>query len=426
RGDYRGGWVRIRPHVTEEIKARIRRTAEEESLDMLVVECGGTVGDIESLPFLEALRQIRVEDGPESVAFVHVTLAPSIDAVGEQKTKPTQHSVQELRRIGIQPDYVAVRCEKELEGPTRKKIALFTNVPERDVLSCHDVGTIFRVPHVMYDQGIVDSMFKKFGKVGLVNTSNRWADWTSIVDSLERPGEDVKIAMVGKYVDLPDSYVSVNLALRHAGASIGRSVSIDWIDSETLREGSLGGYGGIIVPGGFGTRGAEGIIAAAEHARATDTPYLGICFGFQLAAVAFARGACGIGGATSSELDSSAEDPVVGILPGQEGAGMGGSLRLGAHEIELTGGSRAEAIYGARSITRRHRHRYEFNLDYRGRFAREGMVFSGQSDSGRRMEVLEIPSLRFFVGVQFHPEFSSRPGSPEGAFGAFVSAAAGI
>ena len=426
RGDYLGACVQIIPHVTEEIKSRIRRTAEEESLDMLVVECGGTVGDIESLPFLEALRQIRVEDGPESVAFVHVTLAPSIDAVGEQKTKPTQHSVQELRRIGIQPDYVAVRCEKELEGPTRKKIALFTNVPERDVLSCHDVGTIFRVPHVMYDQGIVDSMFKKFGTVGLVNTSNRWADWTSIVDSLERPGEDVKIAMVGKYVDLPDSYVSVNLALRHAGASIGRSVSIDWIDSETLREGSLGGYGGIIVPGGFGTRGAEGIIAAAEHARATDTPYLGICFGFQLAAVAFARGACGIGGATSSELDSSAEDPVVGILPGQEGAGMGGSLRLGAHEIELTGGSRAEAIYGARSITRRHRHRYEFNLDYRGRFAREGMVFSGQSDSGRRMEVLEIPSLRFFVGVQFHPEFSSRPGSPEGAFGAFVSAAAGI
>ncbi|MDD9808260.1 MAG: CTP synthase [Thaumarchaeota archaeon] len=426
RGDYLGACVQIIPHVTEEIKSRIRRTAEEESLDMLVVECGGTVGDIESLPFLEALRQIRVEDGPESVAFVHVTLAPSIDAVGEQKTKPTQHSVQELRRIGIQPDYVAVRCEKELEGPTRKKIALFTNVPERDVLSCHDVGTIFRVPHVMYDQGIVDSMFKKFGKVGLVNTSNRWADWTSIVDSLERPGEDVKIAMVGKYVDLPDSYVSVNLALRHAGASIGRSVSIDWIDSETLREGSLGGYGGIIVPGGFGTRGAEGIIAAAEHARATDTPYLGICFGFQLAAVAFARGACGMGGATSSELDSSAEDPVVGILPGQEGAGMGGSLRLGAHEIELTGGSRAEAIYGARSITRRHRHRYEFNLDYRGRFAREGMVFSGQSDSGRRMEVLEIPSLRFFVGVQFHPEFSSRPGSPEGAFGAFVSAAAGI
>ncbi len=426
RGDYLGACVQIIPHITDEIKSRIRGTAEDESLDMLVVECGGTVGDIESLPFLEALRQIRVEDGPQNVAFVHVTLAPSLDAVGEQKTKPTQHSVQELRRIGIQPDYVAVRCEQPLEDSTRKKIALFTNVPEGDVLSCHDVKTIFRVPHELYGQGIVDSMFKKFGKVGLVNTSGLWSSWSSIVDSLEPQGDAVRIAMVGKYVTLADSYVSVNHALRHAGAAIGRKVEIKWIDSETLGEGSLGGYGGIIVPGGFGTRGAEGIIAAAEHARLTDTPYLGICFGFQLAAVAFARGACGIDGATSTELDESAAEPVVGLLPEQRDVdGMGGSLRLGAHEIELTAGSRAESIYETGAISRRHRHRYEFTLDYRERFAQAGMVFSGQSDSGRRMEILEIPKHKFFVGVQFHPEFSSRPGAPEGAFGAFVAAAAG-
>ncbi len=426
RGDYLGACVQIIPHVTDEIKSRIRKTAEDESLDMLVVECGGTVGDIESLPFLEALRQIRVEDGPQNVAFVHVTLAPSLEAVGEQKTKPTQHSVQELRRIGIQPDYVAVRCEQELEGSTRKKIALFTNVPEGDVLSCHDVSTIFRVPHELYGQGIVDSMFKKFGKVGLVNTSGLWTDWSSIVDSLAPQGDAVRIAMVGKYVTLADSYVSVNHALHHAGAAIGRKVEIDWLDSEHLDEGSLGGYGGIIVPGGFGTRGAEGIIAAAEHARLTNTPYLGICFGFQLAAVAFARGACGIKGATSTELDESASEPVVGLLPEQRDVdGMGGSLRLGAHEIELTAGSRAESIYETGGISRRHRHRYEFTLDYRERFAQAGMVFSGQSDSGRRMEILEIPRHKFFIGVQFHPEFSSRPGAPEGAFGAFVAAAAG-
>lgn len=427
RGDYLGACVQIIPHVTDEIKSRIKGMAEDMGLDVLVVECGGTVGDIESLPFLEALRQMRVEDGSESVAFVHVTLAPSLEAVGEQKTKPTQHSVQELRRIGIQPDYIAIRCDEELHDVTRKKIALFTNVPAGDVLSCHNVETIFRVPHMLYEQGFVNSIFKKFGKLGYTNTSGNWTGWNAIVDSLRAlPERDpLRVAMVGKYVTLADSYVSVNHALTHAGAAVNRRVDIDLIDSESIKPDALNGYDGILVPGGFGTRGSEGIMQAAQHAQNTDTPYLGICFGFQLAAVAFARGSCGLDGASSIEIDADTHDPVVGILPEADGAkDMGGSLRLGSNDIEVAAGSKAESIYGAQKISRRHRHRYEFNTDYLDRFADAGMVFSGKSDSGRRMEILEIPDLRFFVGVQFHPEFSSRPGRPEETFRAFIEASA--
>ncbi len=427
RGDYLGKCVQIIPHITDEIKSRIRSIAAAESLDMLIVECGGTVGDIESLPFLEALRQMRVEDGPKNVAFVHVTLAPSLDVVGEQKTKPTQHSVQELRRIGIQPDYVTVRCDQRLQDKPREKIALFTNVPVDDVLSCHNAGTIFRVPHMLYEQGFVNSIFEKFGKLGYINTSNNWKGWNETVDAIEStPERDaLRIAMVGKYVALADSYVSVNHALRHAGAAIGRRIDIDLVDSESIPAGRLDGYDGILVPGGFGTRGAEGIIHAAQHAQETDTPYLGICFGFQLAAVAFARTSCGLDGATSTEIDVDAHNPVIDILPEADGTrDMGGSLRLGAIDIDIASGSRAESIYGSRSISRRHRHRYEFNTDYLDRFADAGMVFSGKSDSGRRMEILEIPESRFFVGVQFHPEFNSRPAKPEETFAAFIGAAA--
>ena len=429
QGEYLGECVQIIPHITDEIKIRIKTMAKEKAVDILVVECGGTVGDIESLPFLEALRQIRAEEGPENVAFVHVTLAPSLDTVREQKTKPTQHSVQELRRIGIQPDYIAIRCKEPLQNNTRKKISLFTNVALNDVLSCHDASSIFHVPHILYKQGIVGSIFKKFGKLGILDTSKNWHKWNNVVDSLESGSDTnaIKIAMVGKYVTLADSYVSVNHALVHAGAAISRRVNIDLIDSESIPANSLDGYDGILVPGGFGTRGSEGIIQTAQHAIANNTPYLGICFGFQLAAVAFARSACNLEDATSTEINKDTSNPIVSLLPDQNNVNdIGGSLRLGASDIQISVGSKAESIYGSQKISRRHRHRYEFNIDYLDRFAKAGMVFSGKSDSGKRMEILEIQKSKFFVGVQFHPEFSSRPGQPEQTFEAFIKAAADI
>ena len=425
KGKYLGACVQIIPHITDEIKNRIRTIASNEELDILIVECGGTVGDIESLPFLEALRQLKVEEGSENVIFVHVTLAPSLDVVGEQKTKPTQHSVQELRRIGIQPDLLCIRCSSPLQDKTKEKISMFTNVTTKDVFSCHDVKSIFMVPQVLFDQGLVDVIFKKFERVGYVNASENWYEWNKIVNSMNAEGEIIKIAMVGKYVTLADSYVSVNHALKHAGASIGRSIEIDWIDSETLNGNinMLEKYGGVLVPGGFGTRGSEGIINTANFARENNIPYLGICFGFQLAAVSFARNVCELSNANSTEIDDKTEYPIIDLLPEQnEVSDMGGSLRLGANKINIEKQTNAHQIYQSESISKRHRHRYEFNTNYLENFSKKGMIFSGESDGGRRMEILEIPSHKFFVGVQYHPEFDSRPGFPEEVFKAFTIA----
>ena len=425
KGKYLGACVQIIPHITDEIKNRIRTIASNEELDILIVECGGTVGDIESLPFLEALRQLKVEEGSENVIFVHVTLAPSLDVVGEQKTKPTQHSVQELRRIGIQPDLLCIRCSSPLQDKTKEKISMFTNVTTKDVFSCHDVKSIFMVPQALFDQGLVDVIFKKFERVGYVNASENWDRWNKIVNSMNAEGETIKIAMVGKYVTLADSYVSVNHALKHAGASIGRSIEIDWIDSETLNGNinTLEKYGGILVPGGFGTRGSEGIINTANFARENNIPYLGICFGFQLAAVSFARNVCELSNANSTEIDDKTECPIIDLLPEQnEVSDMGGSLRLGANKINIEKQTNAHQIYQCESISKRHRHRYEFNTNYLEDFSKKGMIFSGESDGGRRMEILEIPSHKFFVGVQYHPEFDSRPGFPEEVFKAFTIA----
>ena len=425
KGKYLGACVQIIPHITDEIKNRIRTIASNEELDILIVECGGTVGDIESLPFLEALRQLKVEEGSENVIFVHVTLAPSLDVVGEQKTKPTQHSVQELRRIGIQPDLLCIRCSSPLQDKTKEKISMFTNVTTKDVFSCHDVKSIFMVPQALFDQGLVDVIFKKFERVGYVNASENWDRWNKIVNSMNAEGEIIKIAMVGKYVTLADSYVSVNHALKHAGASIGRSIEIDWIDSETLNGNinTLEKYGGVLVPGGFGTRGSEGIINTANFARENNIPYLGICFGFQLAAVSFARNVCELSNANSTEIDDKTECPIIDLLPEQnEVSDMGGSLRLGANKINIEKQTNAHQIYQCESISKRHRHRYEFNTNYLEDFSKKGMIFSGESDNGRRMEILEIPSHKFFVGVQYHPEFDSRPGFPEEVFKAFTIA----
>ena len=426
KGEYLGACVQIIPHVTDEIKNRIRKIAEDEKLDFLIVECGGTVGDIESLPFLEALRQIRVEEGPQNVIFVHVTLAPSLDVVGEQKTKPTQHSAQELRRIGIQPDFLAVRCTLPLEEKTKKKIALFTNVTVNDVLSCHDVKSIFQVPQILYDQGILDSIFTKFGKVGMVNASANWDKWNSIAESMiNHEDQKVRIAMVGKYVTLQDSYVSVNHALKHAGAKLGKSVEIDWIDSESISDYNiLAKYDGILVPGGFGTRGSEGIINTANYAREKNIPYLGICFGFQLAAIAYGRNVLKLEDANSTEINQSTKNPVVDLLPEQkEISDIGGSLRLGANDILVKQNTIAHKIYNSDNISKRHRHRYEINQKYIPDFEKNGMIFSAQSDGGKRMEILEIPEHKFYLGVQFHPEFNSRPGYPEESFEEFIKAA---
>ena len=427
KGDYLGACVQIIPHVTDEIKNRIRKIAEDEKLDFLIVECGGTVGDIESLPFLEALRQMKVEEGPQGVIFVHVTLAPSLDVVGEQKTKPTQHSVQELRRIGIQPDFLAVRCTLPLEEKTKKKIAMFTNVTPKDVLSCHDAKSIFKVPQMLHDQGIMDSIFTKFGKVGMVNTSTKWDQWNKIAENMvNHEGQKTKIAMVGKYVTLADSYVSVNHALKHAGAKIGNSIDIDWIDSESITDYNiLSKYNGILVPGGFGTRGSEGIIQTANFAREKNIPYLGICFGFQLAAVAFGRNVLKLEDANSTEIKSDAINPIVDLLPDQKDiSDIGGSLRLGANEIFIKDNTKAQKIYHRTIINKRHRHRYEINKKYLPEFEKNGLIFSAESDNGKRMEMLEIPSHKFYLGVQFHPEFNSRPGFPEEIFEAFVKASA--
>ena len=426
KGEYLGACVQIIPHITDEIKNRIRAIVNAEDLDVLIVECGGTVGDIESLPFLEALRQIRLEEGSENVIFVHVTLVPSLDVVGEQKTKPTQHSVQELRRIGIQPDLLCVRCTAPLLEKTREKISLFTNVSAGDVFSCHDVKSIFMIPQMLYEQGLVEVIFKKFAKVGYVNASENWDIWNTIVNSLQITENPIKIAMVGKYVTLADSYVSVNEALKHASASIGRSVNIDWIDSETLNGNlkQLDNFDGVLVPGGFGTRGSEGIIDTAIYSLEKNIPYLGICFGFQLAAIAFGRKMCNLENANSTEIVADTKNPIIDLLPEQkQETDMGGSLRLGANEIKISEDSLAHKIYKTNKIFKRHRHRYEFNTKYREQFQKKGLIFSGESDNGKRMEILEVPSHKFFLGVQFHPEFNSRPGFPEESFKSFVTAA---
>ncbi len=424
KGEYLGQCVQIIPHITDEIKNRIRSTAKKENLDILVVECGGTVGDIESLPFLEAMRQVRLEDGMDNTLFVHVTLAPMLDVVGEVKTKPTQHSVQELRRIGIQPDLVAVRCKIPLDADVRKKIALFANVEEKSVVSSHDAVSIYTVPEVLEQQGLTATVTRK---LGLQTKPFSWGDWAEVLDSYKNFKDDVKIAMVGKYVKLADSYVSINHALGHAGAKIGCKVNIDWIDSEQLENGNLtmlDNYNGILVPGGFGERGSEGIISTANYARVKNVPYLGICFGFQLAAVAFARSACNRTKANSTEIDPDTEDPVIDLLPEQKSiANMGGTMRLGAHEIDIVPNTIAHKLYGSTKITKRHRHRYEFNQEYRERFEKLGMIFSGASDNGRRMEILEVPNHKFYFAVQYHAEFTSRPGRPEKAFLSFVEAA---
>ncbi len=427
-GKYLGQCVQIIPHVTDEIKNALRNIANEEKLDIMVVECGGTVGDIESLPFLEAFRQMELELGQSNTLFIHVTLAPVLDVVGEQKTKPTQHSVQELRRIGIQPDILAVRCKMQLSDDARRKISLFASVEEKCVISCHDAPSIYKVPEVLESQGMLKAISER---MVLRRSTPHWGNWRTVTESFTKYGGSVRIAVVGKYVTLPDSYVSVYHALSHAGASIGKKIEVQWIDSERFENGGLSSLSmlkdcdGVLAPGGFGRRGSEGIMAAANFARTKNIPYLGICFGFQLAIVAFARHVCKLHDANSTELDPNTKNPVVDFMPEQRNVhDMGGTMRLGSHDIAIAPKTVAARVYGLTEVKRRHRHRYEFNQKYLDIVNENGLVLSAHSDSGRRMEILEMPNHRFYFAVQYHAEFNSRPGKPEQAFDAFVKAAA--
>jgi len=413
KGEYLGQTVQIIPHITNEIKDRIRGVARASGAEVCIVEVGGTVGDIESMPFLEAIRQMHREEREEDFLFVHVTLA-TVDAQGEQKTKPTQHSVKELRGLGLQPDVIVVRSPEPLRRETKRKISLFCDVPLRAVISAHDAPDIYYVPGQMEQEGLVRYLTEKL-ELTPRKSSSEWEEFIAKMNSREKR---VKVAVVGKYTHLGDSYISIREALKHAGVACGCWVDILWVDAEKLDLGLLGGCQGILVPGGFGVRGTEGKIQAIRYARENNIPYLGLCLGMQLAVVEFARNVLGLRDANSSEL-SETHHPVIDLLPEQEGIEeKGGTMRLGNCESKITPGSLAHKIYGKTAITERHRHRYEVNPAYIEEIEKHGMKFTGRC--GSRMEILEIPGHRFFLASQFHPEFTSRPGRPSPLFLAFI------
>jgi CTP synthase len=425
RGDYLGGTVQVIPHITDEIKNRIRRVADMEDVDIVITEIGGTVGDIESLPFLEALRQFQVDEGRDSCMFLHLTLVPFLGHAGELKTKPTQHSVQELRRIGIQPDMVMCRSEEPLSRDIREKIALFVNLPIDSVVSARDVDSIYKVPLYFRAEGVDDQILDRFG---IETDKPDLSAWESIVKRYEEATDIVRIGLVGKYTKLEDAYLSVIEALGHGGAHHGGKVEVRWIDSEKLTDDEaleqLAEVDGILIPGGFGIRGIEGKIRAARYARENGVPYLGICLGMQIAVADFARHVVGLEGANSTEFDPETPYPVVDLLPEQkEVRDMGGTMRLGADPVKLHEGTRAREIYGEAVIYERHRHRYEVNNHLRRRLENEGLVCSGTSPDDRLVEIVELPDHPFFVASQFHPEFKSRPLRPQPLFRDFVGAA---
>jgi CTP synthase len=438
RGDYLGGTVQVVPHITDEIKQRVALIAESTDVDFVITEIGGTVGDIESLPFLEAIRQFPVDVGRRRCMFIHLTLVPYIGHAGELKTKPTQHSVNELRRIGIAPDMLMCRSEGLLSQEIRKKIALFASLPVDAIVSARDVDNIYKVPVVFREQGVDDFILDHFA---LEAPAPELSSWQEPIELAEKAQRTVRIALVGKYVRLEDAYLSVSEALRHAAALQGSTVTIDWIDSERL-EGSthppngadhddsrkayelLEGADGILIPGGFGGRGIEGKMAAARVAREQGIPYLGICLGMQIAVAEFARHVADMEGANSTEFDIETPYPVIDLLPEQkEVADLGGTMRLGADPIKLHDGSRVRGAYGEAVVYERHRHRYEVNNLLRKRLQSAGLRISGTSPDERLVEVVELDEHPFFVASQFHPEFKSRPERPAPLFASFVAAA---
>jgi CTP synthase len=428
RGDYLGGTVQVVPHITDEIKQRVALIAESSDVDFVITEIGGTVGDIESLPFLEAIRQFPVDVGRRRCLFIHLTLVPYIGHAGELKTKPTQHSVNELRRIGIAPDMLMCRSEGPLSPEIRKKIALFASLPMEAIVSARDVDNIYKVPLTFREQGVDDFILEHFAMDAPAPDLTSWEE--SIARS-ESASKSVRIALVGKYVQLEDAYLSVSEALRHAASLKGSTVEIDWIDSEQLESADGGEVrerleqaDGILIPGGFGGRGIEGKITAARVAREQRIPYLGICLGMHVAVAEFARHVAGMDGANSTEMDVETPYPVIDLLPEQkEVANLGGTMRLGADPIKLHDGSRAREVYGEAVVYERHRHRYEVNNLLRKRLEAAGLRASGTSPDERLVEVIELDEHPFFIASQFHPEFKSRPERPAPLFRDFVAAA---
>ena len=431
RGEYLGATVQVIPHITDEIKESVLRGAED--CDVCMVEIGGTVGDIESLPFLEAIRQMGVELGRDRALYMHLTLVPFISASKEIKTKPTQHSVKELRSIGIQPDILVCRSEHPLPPEQRAKIALFTNVESKAVISAVDVGDLYEIPLMLHEQGLDDIVCSKFGMdLPIADLS----EWHAVVDARRSPEAEVTIAMVGKYVDLRDSYISLSEALLHAGIKTRTRVNIEYVEAEDIESNgidALSNADAILVPGGFGDRGIEGKIRAVRYAREKQMPYLGICLGLHVAVIEFARDVLELENAHSTEFDPATPHPVIALITewqDQDGrlqrrsetSDLGGTMRLGAQHCSLGEGTRIREIYGAADIAERHRHRYEFNNNYKSRFEAKGLVFSGMSDDGLA-EVIELPGHPWFVACQFHPEFTSNPRQGHPLFTSFIAAA---
>jgi len=423
RGDYLGRTVQVIPHITNEIKDAIRMAGRD--VDVVLVEIGGTVGDIESMPFLEAIRQFRLDVGRENTIYVHLTLVPFIGAAGELKTKPTQHSVRDLRSIGIQPDVLLCRTDRLLDSDIKRKIALFCDVAEEAVITAKDVDTIYEVPLVLKAEGLDQIILKQ---LGLPLTRANTEAWQELVDRIKNPVDELTIHVVGKYTGYEDSYKSLNEAVYHGGFANRLKVRLNWVEAEALEKeggaGLLAGAHGILVPGGFGSRGTRGMMKAAEYARQHHVPFFGICYGFQWATVEYARNVCGLDGADSTEVDENAPHKVIYKLRDLLGVDdLGGTMRLGRYACELVPGSRAAEVYGTSLVHERHRHRFEFNCLYEPSLNESGMKVSGRSPDGKFVEIAELPAHPWFIAVQFHPEFQSRPLRPHPLFASFVEAA---
>ncbi len=425
RGDFLGRCVQIIPHVTNEIKHRIRAIGKISNVDVVLTEVGGTVGDIEGLPFLEAIRQMRMEEGYENTLYVHLALVPVLDVTMEMKTKPLQHSVNELRRIGIQPDTIVARSPKMIDAEALRKIALFGTIPENAVFCSYNVESIYQVPLILDRQGMGEFVCQR---LGYKCENADFTEWHKVVDAIVKPEHEAKIALIGKYAGLSDSYVSMSEALRHGGAACRTRVSISYLEAERLEQNpesvsDLKSFDGIFVPYGFGPRGTEGKIAAIKLARESDIPFLGICYGFQLSVIEFARDVCGLKDANSTEINPSTPHPVIDLMPEQRGIEIkGATMRLGAHKIILDKNSLANRLYKETEIYERHRHRFEVNFEYLDILTKKGACFTGRSADGKRMETFELPSNFFFFTSQFHGEFKSRPGKPSPEYYGFIQA----
>ena len=430
RGDYLGGTVQVIPHITNEIKERIQRLTRDGRADVVIVEVGGTVGDIESLPFLEAIRQMRKDVGRSNVLYVHVTLLPALAATGELKTKPTQHSVKELRGIGIQPDVIVLRSDHPVSDEVREKIALFTDVPSEAVIPAVTADTIYEVPLQFEAAGLGDLVVRDLGLAEVAGPPDL-AAWSALVELIKRPKPTLEVGLVGKYIELPDAYLSVTEAVRHAAWANGVDARIRWVNSETLTPentaAALDGVAAVLVPGGFGHRGIEGKVLAAHYARERGIPYLGLCLGLQCAVIELARDILGTNDANSTEFDQFTENKVIDFMPDQRDLeDKGGTMRLGLYPARLTPGSKAAAVYGQELIYERHRHRFEVNNRYRQTLEAAGMELSGQSPDGRLVEIVELRDHPWFVASQFHPEFKSRPDRPHPLFDGFIASAIAV